>query len=71
MSQRLNGNGQVVEDATLVDKLPAKAMNLARRCNQLAIEIENGRLRLEVVVVNGRWLLFVEGGDRFEDLGSK
>lgn len=70
MSQRFNGNGQE-GDTAVADKLPAKAMNLARRCHQLATEKENGRLRLEVVVVNGRWLLFVEGGDRFEDLGSK
>ncbi len=50
--------------------LPAPARNLAKRAIQLAGEMPCRRHRLELIFANGSWLLFVNGSDEPEMLGS-
>ena len=54
---------------TAADNLPRNAMNLARRIRQIAGQ-GNGRYIIELVVIDGRWLLVVQQVQKIEDLGQ-
>ncbi len=50
------------------EELPPCSLNLARRAVQLSKD-GNGRHRLELIVMDGRWMLIVNEG-KPEDLGG-
>ena len=53
------------------EKLPARAFNLARRVLQLERECGGrGRLELQVIMLDGEWLLTVSKPGGIEKLGS-
>jgi hypothetical protein len=67
MTTRAEMNCRAPESAA--DCLPNKAQNLARRALQLDRQ-GNGRHHLELVIIDGQWLLIVNGNGKLEDLGG-